>query len=565
MDFAGSHANTANAAAAAANGARPAPMPQAPLERLMTFDKWENEELRPSVPVECQDMDELQPMKVGVFEDQPQPQRPARAKSGQLKEQQQMQDNNFGMGYPGMPPGFPPFGGGMPGMQPPWPMMGYPGYPMFPPQMYPGMYMPQMGMGMQPTMGMGPSGHSYQAGAGPGSSPAKKAKGRGNRRGNKAKGKEDEDSGGNQHAADTDGADAHRSDELVQVRKVGATKCKLPLAQALPHIQEFARDQHGSRFLQTKLESADTTQDEKAKVFEAILPEADKLAGDAFAHFVVQKLFEIGTADQNEALVAKLKDSILDLCKASCGCRVIQKAIHHLQRESQLVIAKELEKDVIGCIEDPHGNHVIQKCIEQMNPDSVRFIVEKVEKRTYDMATHMYGCRVIQRLLEHFSVNDLGVMLARILEKVPDLAKDSYGNYVIQHMLEHSKLEDKKKIIMEVTRDVVQFSKLKHASNVVEKCFEVATQGGNEDLENERAALFESVLGKPGETCPLYQIVHDKYGNYIVQRMIEYSTRSSEKGALKQCLEARWNDLATNDTTWKHVEKAYKEHFGPLN
>jgi hypothetical protein len=118
---------------------------------------------------------------------------------------------------------------------------------------------------------------------------------------------------------------------------------------------------------------------------------------------------------------------------------------------------------------------------------------------------------------------------------------------------------------MEVTRDVVQFSKLKHASNVVEKCFEVATQGGNEDLENERAALFESVLGKPGETCPLYQIVHDKYGNYIVQRMIEYSTRSSEKGALKQCLEARWNDLATNDTTWKHVEKAYKEHFGPLN
>jgi pumilio RNA-binding family len=264
--------------------------------------------------------------------------------------------------------------------------------------------------------------------------------------------------------------------------------------------------------------------------------------------------------------VHQLKDDIMRLCKESCGCRVVQKAIAHLQREAQMVIAKELEKDVISCIENPHGNHVIQKCIEQMNPDSVRFIVEKVEDQTERMAMHMYGCRVIQRLLEHFSVTDLGVMLDRILEKVPELAEDSYGNYVIQHMLDHSKLEDKKRIIMEVTKDVVKFSKLKHASNVVEKCFEVATAGGNDDLEKERAALFQSVLGEPDVVpVPLYQIMDDKYGNYIVQRMIEFSTRSNEKGALKQCLSNPevYHALSNCQSgAHKHVFEAYKKYFG---
>jgi hypothetical protein len=420
-------------------------------------------------------------------------------------------------------------------------------------------------MGM-PPMGMGPPGQGPQAGAGLASAPAAKGKNRPRKsRGTKTKGKEDEDGGGNQQTVDTDEANAARSAELVEVRKVGATKCKLPLAKVLPHIQEFALDQHGSRFLQLKLESDDTSDVEKNQVFEAILPEAAKLASDSFAHFVVQKLFEKGTEEQKERLVLQLKDDIGRLCKESCGCRVIQKAIHHLLRDTQLVIAKELEKDVIGCIENPHGNHVIQKCIEQMNPDSVRFIVEKIEKDTERMATHMYGCRVIQRLLEHFSVNDLNVMLERILENVPVLAADSYGNYVIQHMLDHSKLEDKKKIIMEVTKDVVKYSKLKHASNVVEKCFEVATTGGADDLENERAALFESVLGTPGGHCPLYQIMEDKYGNYIVQRMIEFSTSTTYKAPLMQCLsnpQVLEKLKSSSEGPHKHVMKAYQTHFG---
>jgi hypothetical protein len=186
-----------------------------------------------------------------------------------------------------------------------------------------GMYPPSVGMMGMPPMGMGPPGQGPQASAGPASAPAAKGKNRPRKsRGTKTKGKEDEDGGGNQQTVDTDEANAARSAELVEVRKVGATKCKLPLAKVLPHIQEFALDQHGSRFLQLKLESDDTSDVEKNQVFEAILPEAAKLASDSFAHFVVQKLFEKGTEEQKERLVLQLKDDIGRLCKESCGCRV---------------------------------------------------------------------------------------------------------------------------------------------------------------------------------------------------------------------------------------------------
>lgn len=47
----------------------------------------------------------------------------------------------------------------------------------------------------------------------------------------------------------------------------------------------------------------------------------------------------------------------------------------------KIEMAKELEGNIVKCIEDQNGNHVIQKCIECCDPKSIDFIVNDVLKQ----------------------------------------------------------------------------------------------------------------------------------------------------------------------------------------
>lgn len=51
---------------------------------------------------------------------------------------------------------------------------------------------------------------------------------------------------------------------------------------------DFSVDQHGSRFIQQKLEHC--SDEEKASVFSEVLPQASKLMTDVFGNYVIQKV-----------------------------------------------------------------------------------------------------------------------------------------------------------------------------------------------------------------------------------------------------------------------------------
>merc|ERR1719399_51911 len=153
------------------------------------------------------------------------------------------------------------------------------------------------------------------------------------------------------------------------------------------------------------------------------------------------------------------------------------------------------------------------------------------------MAMHSYGCRVIQRLIEHCTQQQM----------VPILDE------VIQHVLSHGRVQDKKRIIAVVKLNVQTLSGKKCASNVVEKCFEIASH--ETDLVGEREGLMLSVLGQPGDpTPPLHTMMRDKYGNYIVQRMIKFS-QDKERKMLVDSLKAQIHTLK-RFTHGKHVISA---------
>lgn len=101
----------------------------------------------------------------------------------------------------------------------------------------------------------------------------------------------------------------------------------LQLRDLANHIVEFSQDQHGSRFIQQKLERA--TVPEKQLVFSEIIAAAYNLMTDVFGNYVIQKFFEFGTADQKSTLAQKVCFPICHLfCNNSLYCKMYN--IHSL-------------------------------------------------------------------------------------------------------------------------------------------------------------------------------------------------------------------------------------------
>jgi pumilio RNA-binding family len=121
----------------------------------------------------------------------------------------------------------------------------------------------------------------------------------------------------------------------------------LQLRDLANHIVEFSQDQHGSRFIQQKLERA--TAAEKQMVFNEIISSAYSLMTDVFGNYVIQKFFEYGTQEQRSALASQVKGNVLNLALQMYGCRVIQKALESIPSEQQQEIVKELEGHVLKC------------------------------------------------------------------------------------------------------------------------------------------------------------------------------------------------------------------------
>ncbi|XP_050665905.1 maternal protein pumilio [Leptidea sinapis] len=292
----------------------------------------------------------------------------------------------------------------------------------------------------------------------------------------------------------------------------------LQLRELANHIVEFSQDQHGSRFIQQKLERA--TVQEKQMVFNEIIGAAYSLMTDVFGNYVIQKFFEFGTQEQKTTLAQKVRGHVLALALQMYGCRVIQKALESIPPEQQQEVVRELDGHVLKCVKDQNGNHVVQKCIECVEPNALQFIINAFAGQVYALSTHPYGCRVIQRILEHCTAEQTAPVLGELHAHTEQLIQDQYGNYVVQHVLEHGAPEHRARLVAGVRGKVLQLSQHKFASNVVEKCVSHATR-------TERALLIDELCGFNDNA--LHVMMKDQYANYVVQKMIDVAEPTQRK------------------------------------
>lgn len=352
------------------------------------------------------------------------------------------------------------------------------------------------------------------------------------------------------------------------------------LRDLLGHVVAFCQDQHGSRFIQQRLEVCSDV--DKQLIFDEIIPSAQSLMTDVFGNYVLQKLFEYGTADQCEALALLLKGQSVQLAMQMYGCRVVQKALEYVNTPRLIELVAEFESPplLLRCVHDSNGNHVIQKCIEIVSKvakeaatpemsdylsSRIQFIIAAFNGKVKELSSHPYGCRVVQRILEHCSNNQKSVVLEELRQCCTELVQDCYGNYVIQFVMQHGWEADRAVLIREVQTNLLDFSQHKFASNVVEKCLQYANKKDRDEMIwtiiNVTFDLKNPVDAKGH--CVLESMVRDPYANYVVQKVIDVSDER-QRAAIMRYVKENITQLRRY-TYGKHIivrlEKITNEKF----
>mmetsp|Transcript_126862 Transcript_126862/g.290256 ORF Transcript_126862/g.290256 Transcript_126862/m.290256 type:complete len:454 (-) Transcript_126862:168-1529(-) len=286
------------------------------------------------------------------------------------------------------------------------------------------------------------------------------------------------------------------------------------LTEVLDVLMDVALDRAGAAWICREI--SDWDEDVVESVAAAANPHMLSLAVHEFGREVVTALIERASPDTANNLVSQLFGHLLDLSRHPHGCRVVQHAIEHCPKELQGPIQEELRGEVVSCIESAHANFVIQKCIQSLPRLATHFIVQEVSEQAVYLARHRFGCRVHQRILEHASESDVKSVLAEVMRSRNPLTCDEFGNYVVQHILEFGASDLQEAVVKTLLSDIGGFGSHKHSSNVVEKAMAV--------VPDARDRVIDAILAHRGARSPLAALAASKYGNFVIQHILEDCT-----------------------------------------
>lgn len=214
---------------------------------------------------------------------------------------------------------------------------------------------------------------------------------------------------------------------------------------------------------------------------EMILDKLVDLSTNTFGCRVVQKLIIFANKEDYNShsalttnIISKLAPHLLTLVYDANGNHVVQRivALYSKKQPPQLV-----KNDGIGissngpdiqsvCSNDYNSNEQYGKnaqvpCLKSLKETNMS---NMFENECIILAKHKYGCRVLQKIIET-SINHS--IIDKLIEQSIDLAENQYGNYVLQHIIGIN-FEHCKKITEKIIPRLYEYSTHKFASNVIE-------------------------------------------------------------------------------------------------
>lgn len=305
----------------------------------------------------------------------------------------------------------------------------------------------------------------------------------------------------------------------------------------------MAKDRQGSRVLQQKIQECSPA--DREVIFGALLPHLKDLVYDPSTNYVIQKLCDYATAEHQQIFLNYFLSDLQRAVDHPNGCRVLQKFIETTSEQNIDAIYVALRPNLIQLCFSQNGNHIVQRFIETLK-NRLSEIVEILEPHVEQLVIDNCGCRVIQRLFDKYEIEQLRPLVNDVLGCAADLASNQYGNYVVQNILESGTDEDITQLIYAFSGGFYSFSIHKFASNVIEKCIRRANDA-------QKDAIFAEIIGTDGtyQNDRILHMVADQFGNYVIQRIIEFGTES-QQNAIYTVVYDNYDELYTRQYA-RHV------------
>ena len=139
-------------------------------------------------------------------------------------------------------------------------------------------------------------------------------------------------------------------------------------------------------------------------------------------------------------------------------------------------------------------------------------------------------------------------MLKKIYIHINELILDQYGNYVIQYILENNKgNNDLNEIYQALNGHIYEYSLHKFASNVIEKALNFGDEKQKKQIIDEIILLDEKEI----QNDIIITLVQDKFGNYVIQKILEYSDPVTRQKIVQKI--SKKENLIKNEGFSKHV------------
>lgn len=282
-------------------------------------------------------------------------------------------------------------------------------------------------------------------------------------------------------------------------------------------IYALCKDQRGCRFLQRKLQERETHT--VKRIFSATCPHMVVLMTDLFGNYFCQKLVETCSDRQITQILKTIQPNIVTIALSQHGTRALQKLVSVLRTKEQIdLLRSALSTNVVRLVKDINGNHVIQKILVEFDDVNSQFVYDAVSAAVVDISSHRHGCCVLQRCIDHANERNRKRLVNEVLIHARTLVCDPFGNYVCQYVIDLDPKNSTSFIGGQLLGNIPAYSMQKFSSNVIEKCLVMA----NADLRNQ---MIQEIL----ESGSLQKLLHDSYGNYVIQTALDVAEGSTRK------------------------------------